>query len=103
MVLLASFLFLFLCIESAASQGTTEDRFSHQMRKALKTWTGDWDGMVTRNQGRVLVPFIKPFYFLDGGRQRGITYDLMKEFKNQLKIEKTFMDQYRNSLRALAN
>jgi len=102
-VLLASFLFLFLCFESAASQGTMEDRFNDQRRKALKTWTGDWDGMVTHNQGRVFVPFVKPFYFLDGGKQHVITYGLMKEFGKQLKVEKTFIDQYRNRLLVLAN
>ncbi|GJL68582.1 MAG: peptidoglycan lytic exotransglycosylase [Nitrospirales bacterium] len=40
--------------------------------------------MVTRNQVRVLVPFSKTSYFLDGGRQRGLTYDLMKIFEKQI-------------------
>jgi membrane-bound lytic murein transglycosylase MltF len=40
--------------------------------------------MVARNQVRVLVPFSKTFYFLDGGRQRGLTYDLMKIFEKQV-------------------
>ena len=87
MVLLGALLLSIGLVESAASQATTEDRFSEQMRKALETWTGDWDGMVTRNQVRVLVPFSKTFYFLDGGRQRGLTYDLMKEFEKQINKE----------------
>ena len=83
-VLMALALFLILSFEAAASQELEEDRFSHKFRQALKTWTGDWDGMVTRNKIRVLVPFSKTFYFLDGGRQRGLTYDLMKIFEKQI-------------------
>jgi membrane-bound lytic murein transglycosylase MltF len=83
-VLMASVLFLILSFESGASQELKEDRFSATFRQAMKTWTGDWDGMVARNRVRVLVPFSKTFYFLDGGRQRGITYDLMKIFEKQI-------------------
>ncbi|HNP29061.1 MAG TPA: lytic transglycosylase F [Nitrospirales bacterium] len=84
MVLLTSVLCLLSGSESWASQKLEDDRFSAKFRQALKTWTGDWDGMVTRNQVRVLIPFSKTFYFLDGGRQRGLTYDLMKIFAKQV-------------------
>ena len=47
-------------------------------------WTGDFDGMVERNHVRVLLPFSKTFYFLDGGRQRGLTYDMLKAFEDQI-------------------
>jgi membrane-bound lytic murein transglycosylase MltF len=82
--LLAAVLFLILSFASWASQGLEQDRFSAKFRQALKTWAGDWDGMITRNKVRVLVPFSKTFYFLDGGRQRGLTYDLMKIFEKQI-------------------
>ena len=85
--LMASVLFLIISFESAVSQELEEDRFSAKFRQALKTWTGDWDGMVARNKVRVLVPFSKTFYFLDGGRQRGLTYDLMKIFEKQINEE----------------
>ena len=58
-------------------------------------WTGDFDGMVKRHLIRVLVPYSKTFYFLDGAHQRGITYEALKEFekyvnrqlqKNTLKV-----------------
>lgn len=85
LVLLASVLFLILGSELGASQESEDDdRFTPKFPQALKPWTGDWDGMVTRNQIRVLVPFSKTFYFLDGGRQRGLTYDLMKIFAKQM-------------------
>ena len=37
--------------------------------------------MAAKRQIRVLVAFSKTFYFLDRGRQRGISYDLLKEFE----------------------
>ena len=46
-----------------------------------KPWTGDFDGMAKRRQIRVLVVYSKTFYFLDQGHQRGLSYDLLKEFE----------------------
>ncbi len=48
-------------------------------------WTGDFDGMVERHKIRVLVPYSKTFYFLDGARQSGVTYDLIVIFEDWLK------------------
>ena len=42
---------------------------------------GDFNELVATNQIRVLVPYSKTFYFLDGATQRGLTYDLLKEFE----------------------
>ena len=49
-----------------------------------QAWTGDLDGMVERRVVRMLVPYSKTFYFLDGATQRGITYELSREFEKQL-------------------
>ncbi|MGD8264265.1 MAG: lytic transglycosylase F [Desulfobacterales bacterium] len=48
---------------------------------ANEPWIGDFDKMAGRRQIRVLVVYSKTFYFLDRGRQRGISYDLLKEFE----------------------
>jgi len=42
---------------------------------------GDFDKMAAKRQIRVLVVYSKTFYFLDQGRQRGISHDLLKEFE----------------------
>ena len=47
-------------------------------------WIGDLDGMVKRGYIRVLVVQSKTFYFLDGAQQRGITYEVMREFERFL-------------------
>jgi membrane-bound lytic murein transglycosylase MltF len=52
-----------------------------------KKWSGDFDGMAERHLIRALVPPSKTFYFLDGADQRGLTYDLLKEFETYLNKE----------------
>ena len=47
-------------------------------------WKGGLSGMLKRNFIRVLVPYSKTFYFLDGAQQKGITYDLLVEFEDFL-------------------
>jgi len=50
-----------------------------------KPWTGDLDGMAKRRVIRVLVPYSKTLYFIDlGGAQRGISYELMRAFEDDL-------------------
>ena len=52
-----------------------------------KKWSGDFDGMAERHLIRALVPPSKTFYFLDGADQRGLTYELLKEFETYLNSE----------------
>ena len=52
-----------------------------------KKWSGDFDGMTTRHLIRALVPPSKTFYFLDGADQRGLTYELLKEFETFVNAE----------------
>ena len=48
------------------------------------TYTGDLDELVERRVIRVLVVSSPMFYFLDGARQRGVTYEGVKEFEKYL-------------------
>ncbi|MCD6224932.1 MAG: transporter substrate-binding domain-containing protein, partial [Deltaproteobacteria bacterium] len=60
---------------------------------SLETWYGDFDEMAERNQIRALVTFNRMFYFFDGGIQRGISHDILKEFEkfiNKKLDRKTF-------------
>lgn len=49
-----------------------------------KPWTGDLDGMVKRRQIRILVVHSKTFYFIDGGQQRGLSYDAGRAFEEEI-------------------
>ena len=50
----------------------------------MKPWIGDFDGMAKRRIIRALVVYSKTFYFLDQGRQRGATYELLKQFETMV-------------------
>jgi membrane-bound lytic murein transglycosylase MltF len=50
-------------------------------------WSGDFNGMAERHLIRALVPPSKTFYFLDGADQRGLTYELLKEFETYVNTE----------------
>jgi membrane-bound lytic murein transglycosylase MltF len=61
------------------------DKFAEGIESGLsELFTGDFKEMMKRRVIRVLVPFNKTFYFLDGASQRGITYDLLKNFEKQI-------------------
>lgn len=52
-----------------------------------QTWEGDFDEMAERRLIRVLVAHSKTYYFLDGARQRGLTYEAFQAFENWLNKE----------------
>jgi len=55
------------------------------VRQAINMkWTGDFDKMVEKRGIRVLVPYSKTFYFLDGAAPKGSTYDMLKLFEKHL-------------------
>ena len=49
-----------------------------------EAWTGDFDGMLKRLKVRVLMPYSKTHYFLDGATQRGIAYEGLMIFEKWL-------------------
>lgn len=84
MRLFAVIFLVLLIFPSSVAKVVAEKASFREIRNILSAWTGDFDGMVERNQVRVLLPFSKTFYFLDGGRQRGLTYDMLKAFEEQI-------------------
>jgi membrane-bound lytic murein transglycosylase MltF len=77
-------LLVFAFLTLPVSQVLAKDGSPALFRNVIERWTGDFDEMVDRNKIRVLVPFSKTFYFLDRGRQRGLSYDLFKIFEDQI-------------------
>ncbi len=70
-------------------------------------WTGDFDGMVERRRIRVLVVPSRTSYFVDKGRERGVTHDAGRAFeedvnrklgKRILKVEVVFVPVKRDDL-----
>jgi len=79
-ILLAAIIALTVASAMIASAAATDSAPEEAMLEN-KPWIGDFDKMAEKRQIRVLVAFSKTFYFLDRGRQRGISYDLLKEFE----------------------
>ena len=55
-----------------------------QPEEAVKPWTGDLAGMIKRGRIRVLTVYSKTFYFVNKGTQRGLTYDIFRQFEEEL-------------------
>ncbi|MCK5071691.1 MAG: lytic transglycosylase F [Desulfocapsa sp.] len=49
-----------------------------------KEWFGDFDKMVEKRGLRVLIPYNKTFYFLDGATEKGLSYDAVTSFEKQI-------------------
>jgi membrane-bound lytic murein transglycosylase MltF len=67
--------------------GDTGAKAAQSLLELDEQWTGDLEGMVERGRIRVLVPYSKTFYFLDGVTQRGIAYEGMKTFEKWINNE----------------
>ena len=52
-----------------------------------KPFTEDFDAMVKRRAIRVAVTFNRTHYFIDEGQERGLTYESLKSFENDLNTD----------------
>ena len=52
-----------------------------------KPFTGDFDALVARRSIRVGVTFNRTHYFIDKGQERGLTYESLKLFENDLNVD----------------
>ena len=57
------------------------------VEEVLGPFHGDFDAMVEKREIRVLVTYNMTNFFLDGGTQRGITADGLREFEKMLNKE----------------
>ena len=67
-----------------AQTETTEPVDTRALPTELKSWTGDFDGMKERRIIRVAVPYSRSLYYLDRGRERGLTADIVRKFEELL-------------------
>jgi membrane-bound lytic murein transglycosylase MltF len=69
---------------AALTRGATDELRLENQPVIGKPLFGDFDDIVERRLLRALVPYSKTYYFLDGGRQRGLAYEALKEFEKEL-------------------
>ena len=65
----------------ASDEGSIRSIIDHIL---IENWTGDLDGMIERKKIRVLIPFNKMLFFLDGPHMRGISVELLMEFEKYI-------------------
>ncbi len=62
-----------------------ESALPEDMRSLVdRVFTGDLDEMIKRRLIRVAMPFNRSFYFVDKGVQRGLSYEYLTLFEEQL-------------------
>jgi membrane-bound lytic murein transglycosylase MltF len=75
-------------VESApppvAAPGPARDALPPELHTLHRTWTGDLDDMVERRVVRFLLVYSNMLYFLDGPDQKGVTYELTRQFEKFL-------------------
>lgn len=64
--------------ESASNPPTQGPR---SLELATKPWTGDFNQMLERRVVRVAVPYSRSLYFVDKGRERGLSAELVRDFE----------------------
>ncbi len=70
--------------QSAPPAASSDAGAERDFAAVLQPFTGDWDGIKQRGMLRALVVSSRTFYFLDRGNQRGLTYELLKAFEDDL-------------------
>ena len=83
-IAVAAFLGTGLLTQAAAQPAKAPPKAQWESLPVLQPWTGDLDGMVRRRTVRALVVYSKTFYFVDKGRQFGLSYEGLKAFEHEL-------------------
>ena len=74
-----------LCPALAGAQEKAKPKPApRQLTIDIKPWTGDFDAMLERRVIRILVPYSRTLYFVDKGKERGLTAELAREFEKHL-------------------
>jgi membrane-bound lytic murein transglycosylase MltF len=68
----------------AAEKAAGDAAKARELSLANKPWKGDFDAMLKRRMIRVLVPYSRSLYFIDRGRERGLTADHVRDFERYL-------------------
>jgi membrane-bound lytic murein transglycosylase MltF len=84
MMVLSGYFYTTMVSPSKAAMQTSNGGDVGTVSIIHEKWTGDFDGMVARRIIRALVVNSKTFYFLDGGRQRGLSYDVLMAFEKYI-------------------
>lgn len=68
----------------AQNQTAATNDTQRKLSTSVKTWTGDFDEMMKRRKIRVLVPYSRTLFYIDKGRERGLTAELVRDFERYI-------------------
>ncbi len=95
------------CLMNAAVAWSAQAQVNELPLAEFSPAFGDLDEIVERRRLRVLVPYGRTLYFIDGGTQRGIAFEIMQGFedvlneqldRDHLRIEVVFIPTTRDRL-----
>lgn len=61
-----------------------QDLAAAEILNLNRRWTGDYDDLAERRFLRVLVPFSRTLYYIDGPEQKGLAYESLRELERKL-------------------
>ena len=83
-LLACSFILLSVFIRPAGAEEKPDSSRHDNISTLMYTFTGDYDEMIKERTIRVLVPHSKTFYFFDGAKPRGVSYELVMQFEKYI-------------------
>lgn len=69
---------------SAAKSAAKSAADARDLHIANKPWKGDFDGMLERRVVRIYLPYSRSIYFIDKGRERGVSAELIRDLERWL-------------------
>ena len=77
---------LLFCLLLVTTDHTVQSEEVHiwtpeELEQANTAFTGDFEEMKKRRMIRVLIPYSKTFFFFDGAKPRGASYELVEQFE----------------------
>ena len=75
---------LALAQAAPAAPAPSGDGKIRTLETGMRTWKGDFDAMAQRRLVRVLVPYSKTFYYVEKGRARGISAEIIEQMQKDV-------------------
>jgi len=82
--LMCGVLLMILSFSSSALAIVGEEVTGQSLLKSNTKWVGNYDGMLERRGIRVLMPYSRTNFFLDGATAKGMAYEVVKSFEKYI-------------------
>src|SRR5262245_44107266 len=73
-----------LFLQAAGAQEAAPQAKHRQLSVDARPWQGDFDKMLERRMIRVLIPYSRTLFYVDRGREQGITAEMFRDVERYL-------------------